>query len=398
MNPTIIKTQPTIEHQSKGEPQDDYSNLVPLLGSVFVIASSSLWYHASKSKNTEPQITFGTNSILVEIPSNTSRKTFSGFGPDVEAIAMEIEILNRETKDRQIVQLTRDFPFKKVEITPDQSYAYKWRTKEEYSFWSNWSKLKSFRSQRSPFSTLQGPPSRERCNQILQRIKTGHHFNALVLGRPGVGKSCTINTLASAVAGQRKYIAKVQPDHVATTRHLIEHEVVPGKAYLYDMPGIEGDVNANLQDFRAIAQGNFNDMTVMRLVEDQAQKKSTLVNSEEPKPKMDVVIFVISAVNLPESRETHQKMMKILKEENIPYIGIITKVDLVSTPEEPAISRENFSEDCRVIEKCKGIPIEIQFPIINYRGSDEIRPEIDEIILHALETAQNLASSDLVKA
>jgi len=397
MNPKIVKTQPTIENQSKGESQDDYSSLVPLLGSAFVLTSSALWYHASKSKNTEPQITFGTNSILLEIPSNTSRKTFYGFGPCVEAIAMEIEILNRETKDRQIVQLTREFPFKQIEITPDQSYAYKWRTKEEYSFWSNWSKLKSFKSQPSPFSILRGPPSRERCNQTLQRIKTRHHCNVLVVGRPGSGKSTTINTFASSVTGQRKYIANVQPDHLTTTRRLIEHEAVPGKVYLYDLPGIEGDVDANLEALRAIVQGNFNDTTILRLVKDQAQGKATLVNSEEPKPKMDVVIFVISAVNVKESRETHQKMMKILKQENIPYIGVITKVDLIARANEPAISRDNFSEDCRVVERCKDIPIEIQFPIINYRGSDEIRPEIDEIILHALETAQNLASSDLVK-
>jgi len=43
--------------------------------------------------------------------------------------------------------------------------------------------------------------------------------------------------------------------------------------------------------------------------------------------------------------------------------------------------------------------VEVKFPLINYKPNDsETRPEIDEIVLLALETAQVLASSDLVRA
>lgn len=302
-----MKTQTQPQEQSLTAPS--YQYLAPLMVTSAIMLSSKLGYHCYRSKNVGPEVVCGGDFVYFEIPRESRRKILFGFGPETEVARIEIELINRETKERETFILTKEFPYKECPIVPNKHYVFKSRSQEKGHFWSEYSKLKPLVSRSPYFTPLPGDPSRAKCEECIRQLKLGPQFNALIFGKPGAGKSSLLNSLVSAVAGRYQHAAMTSPEGLTNTQRQTLYEVIPEKAYIYDMPGWESSFSLAL--LRQILEGNLENTTVNQLKGKSYDFQQT--KKDHVTPRINAVILVMSALSLNENREFHKQIIELLK-------------------------------------------------------------------------------------
>jgi len=380
-------------------PKLDNESLELITNCLFCLLVSVLGpilYRYFRSRNIKPEFTCGEKEIFFEIPKN-SQRFFCKYGPEIEVASIDIKLVNKaDNKDRYELKLTQESSAKHLKIQPGSSYHFTYKTKEEYCFSSSWSKRKTISSEPKVFHLLPGETSREKCDKILEFIMSKfHHFRALLIGKPGSGKSSLINSIASTLAKQWNGIAVAESRSTSCTQCMMEYEFPQVNGTLYDLFGWEESFKN--QDFKDIAEGKMHDVTINHL-SGKTQEDQDLPKSGNFKHKMDVVIFVMSATNLGDFQKSFEEMSNTLTELRIPYIVVITKVDEIPDKKTELPISEKFFEDARVVNRCKGIRAKAKYSLVNYQENDPVRPEIDEITLTILKTIQERSIADFTSA
>lgn len=235
--------------------------------------------------------------------------------------------------------------------------------------------------------------------------------NILVFGQFGHGKSSLINTLKSAITGNRVVEAPVGPtiDHV--TLEFKRYELTQRIA-IWDTWGFS---NSNYR------RGELMDM-VRGLVKHGQNKDRKVVQqtSQEAveRNKIDVVFFCISAEKVQSGDTDYFKQLKefhsqLVEEEIQPFV-VLTKIDEIKVDGKPII--DAASPNCNIatveshpaiqeiknrITKQMGPNVRI-YPVINYpQAATQSRPWIEsspmQLLTEALQQLQQTKADDGVK-
>lgn len=178
-------------------------------------------------------------------------------------------------------------------------------------------------------------------NEILSTYEQGKYIkngiNVAILGRPNVGKSSLLNTLA-------KYEKAIVTDIPGTTRDIIEETINIGNIVL------------NISDTAGIRDTD-------NVVEKIGVEKSIKILD-----KVDLVIYILNVENKIEKSDID--MLSKIKNKGVKLITVINKIDKI----EKSIF-DTFMDELRKNDIENIIPMSV----INEKGIEELKNKIEEI-------------------
>lgn len=255
------------------------------------------------------------------------------------------------------------------------------------------------------------PENKEQKAKVLEELAkhisllNQKKLRALCVGPVNSGKTSFLDSINSALEGEIS--TRASKGFVAARKHDIRSKssteqflmirmackqasgaVFDTNVFIGDMPGIQEIEGVQLENIKDIIQGNVKSgCKIMNNSEVNAQTKD-----QHKEDRVHCVCFVFDISMPPEDildkqTDTIKLLQHWLREEEIPYVVILTKADLLNVA--VAQNKTAVYED-RKVQQNKDKLIEkfnfkqnLMFPVINYKDEDEVVPESDALLLAA---------------
>ncbi|XP_060557166.1 interferon-induced protein 44-like [Ruditapes philippinarum] len=241
-----------------------------------------------------------------------------------------------------------------------------------------------------------------------QPIHQRQEINLLIQGPVSAGKSSFINSVLSYKCSSRITKAGAGSCSDSYTKCLADYteEELPKGYRIFDCMGLEPTDRKgfHINDFELLIEGHiktgyqFNHLSPITNSNNKFRKTPNFWN------KMHCVIFVVSAVSIQAGLQAEyvikiNDMQKTLKDQDIPSILILTKVDELCDEVEKDITKMFWSIKVRdAVQTAKdlfGIEVASVYPVKNYVKDLNIYTEMNIPLLLALKGAMHVAEAKI---
>ncbi|XP_053397119.1 uncharacterized protein LOC123551683 [Mercenaria mercenaria] len=237
----------------------------------------------------------------------------------------------------------------------------------------------------------------------------------LCVGRPNTGKSSFIDSVMSALLGEiscratggSTQSAKGQRNGIPDTKKYYPYQLkIPENmierthVYLCDMPGMHEKNGVQIDQIMSVINGHVPSRhSILSGITDE---NSLYVQKPQTKDRIHCVCFFFDASDhkgndVPEwEMNCIQELKSLLHQNDIPFIAVVTKIDLLSTELRAGCqnpySNQRLTECMVNIGERFGVRRKHVYPVRNYVHEDAVEPATDALLLAVFKEVLKLAT------